>query len=316
MNADGYGRGFCRRLDPDSMGDVTYGNATTRTFSIAVKSTKSFYKFKIGGVWQYKYATETLACPDTTGTYYWYFDTNNVLQVALDGTMGGTVFVLSSICGMAYYNKEEGLFIPAKDEQHGCIYDAEKHLNDHLTKNLLWFTGGEQTGFADASDSYTSVSASTHFDEDIPISIAALTNMPFAYLKTQSGVDGYVFTTADTKIAHIASGDTYASYNGDTGGGVMGLLECTSSTDYVINMMLATNLVAPYDKIKIIGTQTYSSRNKARAGLNNALSAIKLRGFPSAEAEWQFAWIAKRDGTLEDDGFANPVVNLRGRRLS
>lgn len=307
-----YSRGFDRIIKPTQMGVITYGDATTHTFSIAVHPSESYYKFKIYGRWIYKDSTEILACPDATGTYYWYFDTDGVLQVAKNRTIPSSVFVLSSICGMAYYNKEEGIFVGAKDEQHGCIIDGETHLNMHLTRNLKWFSGGEIIGLADASDVFTSVNPSVHFDEDIPISIEEKTALPFMYLKTQNGVDGWVLTAADNKIAYIASGDTHASYNGDTGNGVMGLIESTNSTDYIIMMVLATNLETPWDKVKVIGQQTYSSRAKARAGLQNALSAIKLLGFPSAEAEWQRAYIARRDGTLEDDGYGNPSIDLRG----
>ncbi len=318
MDIDNYSRGFARRLDTDSMGIVTYGNAATRTFSIAVKGGQSNFKFKIQGRFEYKTTTHTLACPDVTGTYYWYFDIYGDLQVALNGTIGGDTFVRSAICGMAYYNKEEGTFSGAVDEQHGYIYNPEEHLVVHLTNGFTWMNGNTGTieGLTDGGDTFIKLNASLHFDEDIPISIEELATLPFGYIKTQSGVDGWVLTAADNKIGHIVGGDTYISYNGDVGGGIMGLIECTNSTDYVIMMVLKTNLSGNFKAFKAIGTQTYPSRNSARAGLNNALAAIKLRGFPSAEAEWQQAYICKRNGTLEDDGYGNTHIDLRGRKLA
>ena len=99
-------RGFDRRVNKDYMGVPTYGNATTRTFTLTPKATFSYFEFWAGGKRFEKATAQSLACPDVTGTYYWYFDTNGTLQVALDGTIGGDAFVLSAICGMAYYNKE------------------------------------------------------------------------------------------------------------------------------------------------------------------------------------------------------------------
>jgi len=163
----------------------------------------------------------------------------------------------------------------------------------------------------------TKIEAGVHHDEDIILLTPEETTFSFMYLKTQSGVDGWVFTAADANIGHIVSGDTYLSYNGDTGSGVMDLIECGTSTDYVIMLIAQTNL-ATHKRVKVIGQQVYSSRSNAREGLKNALKAIELKGLPSAEFEWQYAYICKRSGDLEDSGSPNDdtYVDLRGIKIA
>jgi len=300
-------RGF-NRLDSDTMGTVSVVDGT-RTFSHAVKAGEAEFYFWSGGTQFVKTTTQTVVFPDTTGTYYFYYDTSGVLQYVENSAITEAVFLTVAICGMLYWNAVTNESWLASDELHGIIMDPSSHFNLHLTRGFLWAVGGVPTGFADASDVYTSISASLHFDEDIPISTDAVTSTPFMY---RTGSDGeWVMTaTDDLKIGHIASGDTYISWNEYTGGAWQ-LTESASSTDYIIYMMVKTNFAdKPYRKI--VGQQTYASRALARDGLMYALNAIKLNGLSSPEVEFQYAWIAKRNGDLEDDGNGNAYVDLRG----
>ena len=301
-------RGF-NRLDPDHMGVPSY-TVGTRTF--ALTPDHDYFEFWAGGVRFKKATAQTIVWPDTTGMYYFYFDTNGDLQYVLNASLTEAIFLVSAICGLVYYNKTAGVADGAKDEQHGVEgnggMDSSTHFNLHLTHGFHWAQGGLITGLADASSVYTNIGVGLHFDEDI-INVSALIEAtPFYY---KLGADGeWTKTANDLNIAHIASGDTYASWNEYTGGAWQ-LTECTNSTDYVIMMMVKFNFATdPYRKL--IGTQTYASRNAARDGLANELKAISLAGLSSSEAEFQFAWIAKRAGDLEDDGSGNAYVDLRG----
>jgi len=283
----------------------------TRTFALTPDN--DYFEFWANGKHFKKPSAMSVVWPDTTGTYYFYFDENGDLQYVLNSEMTEDIFLVSAICGLVYYAKVQGIADGAKDEQHGNPalggMSSSTHFNLHLTKGFHWAQGGLITGLADASDEYTNIGVGVHFDEDIINVNALITSTPFYY--KLGAASEWTKTANDLKIGHIESGNTYISYNGDVGGGVMGLIECTNSTDYVIMQMVKFNFATdPYRKL--IGTKTYSSRSAAREGLANDLRAISLSGLSSSEAECQFTWIAKRNGDLEDDGNGNAYVDLRG----
>lgn len=293
------------RTNPDSMGDVIY-DKSTRSLTIQPKSNKRTYDFFTNGIFHRLSIVQTVACPDVTGSYYWLLNQYGNLQVYLSGDVTEEIFLTHAIVGLAYYNATTGDFWGAVDEQHGLIMDSYTHFNLHLTRGFKWAHEGDIIGLADASDHYTEIEAGLHFDEDIPIVTEESTEHPFMY---RDGADGaWRLSTADNKIALM--GTTYAVYNEFDGSNWV-LTESTLSTDYIIYFFIKTNLAdVPY--AKIVGQKTYPSRSSARDGLANDLRAVKLSGLSSPETEFQFAWIAKRDGTLEDDGNGNAYVDLRG----
>jgi hypothetical protein len=148
-------------------------------------------------------------------------------------------------------------------------------------------------------------------DEDISIVTLATTTHKWIYRDGSAG--GWVKSSvADNKIAYM--GSSYAQYN-EWDGSTWKRTESTSSTDYIINYIIAT-----HDEddayLKVVGQQTYSSRSAARKALRHELHAIQLNGLPSTECEFQFAWIAKRNGKLEDDGYGNAYIDLRGTNIN
>jgi len=215
-----------------------------------------------------------------------------------------------AITGLYYINVEDDVLWTAKDEQHGIVMDPMTHMNLHMTQGMKWSQGGELTGMTDGGDTFTQVEAASHFDEDIPVTTLAITTMPFVYRYGSNG--RFRVTAADNKTGYIASGDSYVSYNKETTG-VWDLVESTGSTDYIIYFIAKTNFdQIPY--VKFIGTETYSSRTNARDALLTDITAMNLAGTPGAELELQFAYICKRDGTVEDAGSPtyNVYVDLRG----
>jgi len=317
FNVDSNIRGYDRISDSDHIGLVTYSDATLHACTIQPKEGEDYYEFYIKGVKVRKTEAETIATPDITGTYYFYFNPNGIFSVSLQGNVDVTAFLTSAITGLAIYNKEQGYFYGAVDEQHGKDVPPSIHLDLHLTRGFKWEkgSGGEAIGFVDALSTFTSIGASRHWDEDIQVSIAELTTLPKMYLKTVDGVTGWAFTTADNNIGYIADGDTYVSYNKEISNGVWDLVESTSTTDYIIYLILATNLI-DVPKMIVIGQDAYPSRSSARRALSNSLKSVELLGLPSAESEWQFAYICKRNGRLEDDGNGNAVVDLRGKNIN
>ena len=305
-----YKRGF-DRLNPDTIGVPSYTEAT-RTFSLAVKGGEAEFHFWAGGKKFVKTSTQSVVWPDVSGTYYFYFDTSGVLQYVLNASMSSTIFITSAICGLVYYNKDEDTAWGAVDEQHGIIMDACTHFRLHLCGGFKYSQGGEIVGLADGSDDYTSIGLAVHFDEDIVLVSAESTTHNFMY---RDGTDGHwkLTATANNKIAHM--GSSYAYWNEYTGGSWQ-LTESASSTDFIIGYFLKTNLDSDAGLVKLIGQQAYASRALAREALLGELKTINLDGLSSSEAEFQFAYIYKRNGELEDDGNGNAYIDLRGVKIN
>ena len=87
-----------------------------------------------------------------------------------------------------------------------------------------------------------------------------------------------------------------------------------TATDYVIYYFLWTNDAKNPVK-KIIGQQAYSTRSNAREAMQTEIGNLQIDGFPSTEAYLMFAYIAKRNGTLEDDGNGSAYIDLRRRLI-
>ena len=306
-----YMRGF-DRLDTDTMGEPSIDLAT-RTFKWSVKSGQSYCHFWVSGTHFKKIDTQSVVWADETGTYYFYFDADGVLQSIAHADLSAEIFLKSAICGLVYYNKEAGTAWLAEDEAHGIMMDANTHLRLHLVDGFKYSRGGEIDGLADGSDEYGSISSAAHFDEDIPI--LSVESVEHRFMYRSGAVGGWVLSDPSDKIAYI--GTTYAQYNEEVGG-VWQLTESTTSTDYIIYYFLKTNFNEDSGAglVKIVGQQAYASRSLARKALLNELHTIKLEGLPSAEAEFQFAYIAKRSGELEDDGYGNAYIDLRGVNIN
>jgi len=300
-----YKRGFDRQ-EPDTMGVPSYV-AGTRTFSLAVKGGESYFGFWSYGKRYNKTTTQSVIWPIDAGTYYFYFDEDGELQYVIDTGFTSAIFIKSAICGLVHWNGSE-IIVQAKDEQHGGMEPAT-HLRLHLADGAKYAQGGDITGLVDASSTYTSIAAMLSVDEDINIMTAETTTAPFLYREGATGV--WKQTAVDNNIGHIASGDTYISWNEWTGS-TWQLTESASSTDYIIYYFLWTNdSVNPIKKL--VGQQPYASRSDARDGLLSEIGKIDIGGFPSTEAYLMYAYIAKRNGTLEDDGEGNTYVDLRGK---
>ena len=298
-------RGFDRQ-NADTMGDITY-TAGTQTFSIAPKAGSHGFYFWAGDVYYEKTTAQSTTFADATGSYYFYFDTAGNLQSILSSAWTEALFTTVAICGMCYYNAVEGTLWYAKDEQHGVDHPASVHFYDHLTRGFVHAQGGAITGLADGSDDYTSVGASVHFDEDIVCAKIATSTHYFMYRSGAAG--GWKLSAAANNKVALMNGAN-AQYNQYTGGAWQ-LTDCANVSDYVIMYFLQTNLNGNPSLVKIVGQQFYASRALARAALKYNLQTIKLAGLPGAECEFQFAYIIKKNGDLEDNE-NEAYLDLRG----
>jgi len=179
-------RGF-DRLNPDTMGVPSY-TVGTRTFALAVKGGETEFHFWANGVKFTKTTTQSVIWPDTSGTYYFYFDTSGVLQYVINTDMSAEIFFPSAICGLVTFNKAEGTAWGAIDEQHGIDIPPSVHFRMHLVDKFKHAQGGEITGLESGESDYDGISASVHFDEDIYQVSSASTTHKFMY---REGADGF-----------------------------------------------------------------------------------------------------------------------------
>ena len=303
---DKYLRGF-DRLIPDTMGVPAYDEGT-RTFSLSVKGGETYFQFYVGGVLFRKTSTESVIWDNTSGIYYFYFDTDGVLQFVINSSLSEIIFKTSAICGMCSWDAVAGkAIVQAVDEQHGILMDSATHFRLHLVEGARYMQGGDITGLADSSDVYTSIAMLVSADEDITIVNSEITTTPFIYKEGANGE--WKETALDLKVGHIVSGDTYISWNEFTGGAWQ-LTESSNVTDFIIYYMIWTNDANNPIK-KIVGQQAYSSRANARDGMLKELGNIESQGLPSSEAYFMYAYIVERGGDLEDDGDGNTHVDMR-----
>ncbi len=300
-------RGF-NRLDPDHMGAPSY-NEGTRTFTLTPDNT--YFEFWAGRKKFTKTTAQSVVWDDVTGTYYFYFDTSGVLQSVNASSLSATVFQTSAICGLVYWNAAESkALIQAVDEQHGIDIRPSEHLNLHLCDGAKWAApGGDITGLADGSSTYTNIGFMLSFDEDIAMATALSTLHPFIY---REGADGAWVETAtpNNNVGHDGGGNTY--YNEDTGA-TWQLTAAPSTGDYVIYYFIWTHDANNPIK-KIVGEQFYTSRNNARDAIAKEVGNIRLDGLPSQECYFMYAYIVKTDGNLEADGDGYTYVDMRGKQ--
>ena len=302
--SDKYKRGF-DRLDTDTMGVPSYTEGT-RTFSMAVKGGQSHFKFYVGGNVVIKTTTQSVVWDTASGIYYFYFDTDGVLQYILNSGLTEAIFKTSVICGLCSWDSvAEKAIVQAVDEQHGIIMDSATHFRMHLVEGARYMQGGNITGLANGSDEYTEIATLVSADEDITIVNTTITTTPFIYKEGPNGE--WKETTADLKVGYDGGGNTY--WNKDTAG-TWSLEAGGSATDFVIYYMLWTNDVTNPIK-KIVGQQAYSNRGNARDGLLKELGNITMQGLPSTEAYFMYAYIVERNGDLEHDGDGNTHVDMR-----
>jgi len=292
--------------DPDSMGDISWDNAT-RTFSIAVKSGESEFFFWCDGKKITKTTTQSVVVPDATGTYYVYFDNSGVLQYILESSITDAAFYENSIVGLVYWNATANTGM-AGEERHGFRMSGATHKYNHDTLGARYQGGVDPEGFANGSGTYTQTTSGNFWDEDIQHAISTETTHRFLYRLGASGE--WTQITADNKVGYKDGADTYYSWN-EWDGSTWKLTEGTSSTDYWITFFIATPNLTGGSVMKVMGQNAYSSRRNARNAIEGEVQTLKTNGLPSPEFVFLYAVIVKRDGTLVELADGSLYYDLR-----
>lgn len=288
------------RDNPDYMGDISY-DEPTQTMTIAPKTGKGYFEFWSDGVRFKKTASISIAHADTTGAYYYYFDSSGVLQVALNSSLTFDIFTKNAITYLNTWNATtQKAIIQAKDEQHGIKYNSINHFIQHETRNLqsLPFKGTlDIQGLTDGGSTYTKTTSGFGLDEDILFQVPELATHPWIYRDGATGE--WVESAADNNVCFMNS--TANMHWNEWDGSTWKLTAATNTTDYAIIPMILTNDVNNPWK-KIVPQQITGSRSNARNLMKGFIKALSLDGLVSPESMYCYFWIGKKNGTLEDSG--------------
>ncbi len=297
-------------LTPASLPDLAWDDAT-RTLTLSVKSGSSNFYFWSNGKKFTKTSSESIVIPDTTGTYYIYYDSTGTLQYVLESSIADIEFYEYAITGLVYWNATSGKGM-AGDERHGKDMSGRDHEYEHMTLGARYGSGMDITGMTDGGATYTNIASGVYWDEDIKHEVALHTDTPFLY-KLGSGGE-WTGTTADTNVAY-KNGGSNAVWNEWTGT-TWQLTQLASggwgSGEYVIMFIIATpDFASGYHYKKIIGQNKYTSRSAARNALETEKSNIITDGLPSPEFVFLYAYIVKYDANVEADADGNVYYDLR-----
>jgi len=291
--------------DTDTLPDIAFTTGT-RTFTASVKGGQANFSFWVNNKKITKTTTQSVVIPDTTDTYYIYFDNSGVLQYVAQGSIVPAVFYENAITGLVYWNATAETAIVG-NEVHGKLMDGRTHHFNHATYGARFESGLDVTGLVDANDTYTAHTSGYFWDEDIRHELSLQPTAPFIYRLGATGE--WTGSTPDNKVGFMNGGSdvVWNEWTGST----WQLTPSTSTTDYIIIFTIATSDLSGYNVKKVIGQNGYASRRDARDAIEDEIASLVMDGLPSPEFVFLQAWIVRRNGDLENLADGSTHVDLR-----
>ena len=268
-----------------------YGNSNAVTLigidgsnSVYIEPTSGFYDIFFAGVRYRKTLKESVTISDVEGLHFIYFD--NADAVLKETTTFNITLLYSEVyVAVVYWDATNKEIVYFGDERHGCTMDGKTHINIHLYRGTLYFSGlalgditPDSTGTLDIEAQF-SVANGQITDEDISHVIpnhAFPANMPMFYL---DGPANWRYQAANN-FPLINTGSGRMAWNQNTGG----TWSLTEATD---NYYVLTHVFACNDPTKpvvgIVGQAQYSSIAAARAGATDEINSLVEGELPFAE---------------------------------
>lgn len=276
-------------------------NTSNREFTINVLNPATSYVYYIKGIKHTIDVSKSIFVPNTTETYFIYFDGNENLQYQT--AFSESLLIDNAIVSVVYWNSNVGKLIYFADERHGLIMDGVTHLYMHTTIGTRWISGlaidgtfnpgGEAT-----ADIQLNITNGSIRDEDLLHAIydvggkinaydleqdlSPIAQLPIFFKTGSSGI--WDFKTPDN-FPFIYSGT--AGYTGANGRvpynqftGTTWQLTELANNHYGLIHILATNDIR-YPVIAIHGTTEYQNKP---AGVDSALLELRsLTNLPFQE---------------------------------
>lgn len=255
---------------------------TTRTFTI--EPTVTEYSIYVASVKHTITTTKTSTIPNTTGTYYFYIDSNEDLSYMT--TFDISLLTSLAYCSIVYWDSTgtgADRLVTFGNERHGITMDGKTHAYLHTTRGAAF---GNGCGLSSFTIGTGNVNADAQFhsnsgliwDEDIRFDLLAQTQFPVLF---RSG------TTWKKKIADSFpliytgtagyTGDRIA-YNLNTAGSWS--LQAVTNNKFTLMHVFATNDInSPF--MCVLGEAEYISNSAAKDGAKTELKNIS--GLPVTE---------------------------------
>ena len=276
--------GFPNRTD-----SIISVDDSTRTFTIT-PTADSFDVF-VGSTRFTKTTAQSVQWDDTNGDFYFYFDTEGVLQAADD--FDPQIITLYAFCGFIYFdnvNQESLLFL---DERHGSSMSSTTHSYLHNVAGTQYDTGLALSNMVvdgdGSSDTHAQfgVTDGVIWDEDIraaitdgsPQDIAPTAHVPIFYL-----VEGGEWRRdTATSLPVVTTGTGRLAYNEFTGV-VWEKAEVTNNQFVVYHYFASTDTRTPI--FGIMGQGTYTGVSAAQEGALEEILSLELGALGSLSTEW------------------------------
>ena len=272
-------------------------NETTRTFTITPVAT-SFEIFFAGTIHTVA-APASLIIPNTTGTYYIYFDadTKQLASYVLVGNDIDSINIISFfkrhvVVSMIYWDAVGGKAVLVGDERHGITMDGDTHAHLHISFGAQWTNGlAIDTMIVDANGSLNThaqfdVSNGVIRDEDIRLTIndgLPQEMTPIISVPTAYRINGSWKITQAKNFPFVLSGEdpsytgTLPAYNYEATPGAWALAGVVNN-NFLLTHIVATNDIR-HPIIAIVGG-TYATLTTARAASTTELTTLTGLPFP------------------------------------
>lgn len=274
---------------------TTFADGSTaladRTIAHYKSSGETNFSYWLNGVYTEVGTLKTLQLANSTGSYYIGYDGTGDLVTIADAH---EAIVSSALIALVYNNLDVPSVEWLSDERHGMVQSGQTHLNLHKTHGFAWPAGSRDggldiTGLADNATTFTKIASGYCDDEDVKMTFAELSTIPFVY---RSGANGtFIHTADDNKLGYFDGGKcVYNEWDGAT----WKLSEI--NLDYVIMSIWATNnLLHPI--VKMIGQTLHANRGAARDNLPGTILDLSLNNAMSPEAAPLYSYIIHNEST-------------------
>lgn len=260
---------------------VTWTNAT-RTLTIA--PTGVSFQFYSNDILYTKSALESIAIPNVTGNYYFYYDATGVLTV--ETSFVPNLILSFSFIATLYWNATQGAAIPDLTlEGHQSKMPPQDHYYLHDTVGTAYdrVVGGQLPSVTSDGDGSTnamiefSATPGAIWDEDLEwiIPVKALTDNIAVLWKTGAGV-----WNSDATLPYMVrtTGSGRAAYNQFTGGAWQ-LTEVADTQFLLMHLFSIPGLTTRW--MLVMGTTQYADINTAIAGASTEV--LTITGIPMPE---------------------------------
>ncbi len=223
---------------------------------------------------------------------YIYYNDAGELDTTI--TAAHTLIVSTALVAYLYLNGTENELVWYADERHGMVMDGQTHLAMHKDEGFFVANGLEMAQITNNDTDFDPISIGNCGDEDVKAWFETVTSTAkFLYMEGASS--HWRIQTDNTKFGLVDSGNVV--YNNISGTPTL----TTIGSDRVIMTFVATNnKLAPI--VKHVGQTLYTTRNRARDGVQSDWWRQVLDGLPGPELQPIAAVIINNSstGTVEE----------------